>query len=212
MIARFAYPMMLDLTGITILIVGAGAVAVRKVRGLLDAGAQDIRVAAIRFDPRMPESPAVRWIAEPYRPDHLDGVRLAFAATDRPDVNDAVVGDARQRGIWANRADADAEPEGDFSTPAVLRRGQVTITVSAGSAALAAAIRDGLNENFDPRWQAMADAMLELRPLLRDSGLPLAARAELFRELSREQALQRLNDEGPEPLRRWVIDRIHPQP
>ena len=41
----FGYPVMLDLTGADVLVVGGGAVAARKVAGLVEAGARVTVVA-----------------------------------------------------------------------------------------------------------------------------------------------------------------------
>src|SRR5687768_11992217 len=88
---RFGYPLMLDLTDRPVVIVGGGEVAVRKVRGLLDAGAPRITVVATDFHADLP--PTVVRVAERYEARHLDGAELVFAATDGREVNDAVVRD-----------------------------------------------------------------------------------------------------------------------
>src|SRR4051812_24882443 len=102
---RFNYPLMLDVTDRPVVIVGGGAVAVRKVRGLLEAGATKITVVATDFHADLP--PGVSRVAERYEPRHVDGAELVFAATDRPEVNDAVVRDCRARRILVQRADND---------------------------------------------------------------------------------------------------------
>src|SRR5438874_11292581 len=48
---RCAYPLMLDLRDRLVVIVGGGAVAARKARGLLDAGATRVRVISPTFTP-----------------------------------------------------------------------------------------------------------------------------------------------------------------
>jgi siroheme synthase (precorrin-2 oxidase/ferrochelatase) len=124
-------------------------------------------------------------------------------------VNDAVVRDARARGILVNRADADEEDPGDFTVPAKWRGGAVTVAVSAGgSAALAVLVRDGLAGRFDPRWSRMADAMAVLRPALRDAmGLEPAARRLVFRDLATEEALDVLHQRDVTGLLDWLRQR-----
>ncbi|MDQ3737844.1 MAG: bifunctional precorrin-2 dehydrogenase/sirohydrochlorin ferrochelatase, partial [Actinomycetota bacterium] len=46
---RFGYPVFLDLHGVPVLVVGAGAVGVRKIRGLVTAGA-NVHVVALDID------------------------------------------------------------------------------------------------------------------------------------------------------------------
>jgi siroheme synthase-like protein len=127
-------------------IVGGGRVGARKANGLIAAGATRIRCVSPRFADDFPM--AVECIAEMYCERFLEGAALVFAATDRPEVNGAVVRDARRLGILVNRADGDDSNPGDFTVPAKLQDGPVTITASAGSAALSAEIcaygrRDG---------------------------------------------------------------------
>ena len=90
-----------------------------------------VRVVAPEIDAQMP--PPVERIKEKYAPRHLDDAALVFAATNSRDVNDAVTRDAHERGILVNQADDPAMS--DFTTPAQLKRGLVTIAVSAGSPA-----------------------------------------------------------------------------
>ena len=98
-----AYPLMLDVTGRLVVIVGGGPVAVRKVKGLLDAGATRVRVVAPECHASMPAG--VERVVAAYDAPHLDGASLVFASTDSADVNDRVARDAAERGIWVNRSD-----------------------------------------------------------------------------------------------------------
>ncbi len=110
------------------LVVGAGKVALRKTRGLLDAGAS-VTVVAPHWV-REFESLAVRRIRRGFRTSDLAGVALVFAATDNRGVNRRIGIAARRRGIFANVADS-AE-ECDFVVPARLERGGVQIAIATG--------------------------------------------------------------------------------
>lgn len=201
-----AYPLMLDVSNRLIVIVGGGGVAARKAKGLIEAGASRIRVISPAVCESMP--PAVERLQRPYKDGDLSGVSLAFAATDRPEVNDAVVRDANRLGILVNRADVDDDAPGDFTTPALLREGDLLLTVSAGgSPALAAAVRDGLRDRLDQRWVAMAAAMRTLRPRIRDGGLPIERRREAFRDLASDEAMDVLRQGGLDALWTWLGER-----
>jgi siroheme synthase-like protein len=199
---------MLDVTDRLVVIIGGGAVASRKAKGVLKAGATRVKVVAPSIDMDVPAD--VERVASTYEPAHLEGAGLVFAATDSEEVNATVLRDARQRGVLACRADADDAEPGDFVTPAQLTRGRVVVAVSAGSAALSAAVRDGLGERFDDRWADMAEAMVVLRPLVRDSGLPQDRRAAVFRDLASSEALGVLAEGGAGALQAWVVAR-HPE-
>ena len=204
---RFAYPVMLDVTERPIVIVGGGAVAARKVRTLLDAGATRIRVVAPTFHEEL--SPAVERVRAAYEPSHIAGASLVFAATDSAEVNDRVARDARAAGALVNRLD-EGDPPGDFVTPAGWRQGQVLLAVSAGSPALSVAIRDDLVAQLDDRYLRMADVMTELRPRVRDSGVEPDQRAAIFRELAGDDACDVLMEHGEVGLYQWLAQR-HPE-
>ena len=200
------YPILLDLRDAKIVIVGGGKVAARKAAGLIEAGAADITVIAPEIAGVFASS--VRQIKQSYAPEILTDATLVFAATDRAEVNAKVVRDARSKGILVNRADADADPTGDFITPAKLVVGDITLTVSAGSAALSVMIRDGLRDRLDPRWVKLAEVMRTLRPWLRDEvGLTPVQRAAAFRMLATPEALDRATD-GVDALRTWILSSI----
>ena len=203
---RHAYPLLLDVTDRLVVIVGGGAVAARKVRGIHGAGGKRVRCVAPQFTSDFPVE--VERIAQEYAPAHLDGADLVFAATDNHAVNDAVVRDCRQRSIWVNRADSDEDKPADFVTPAKWEKGPVIVTVSAGSAALAAALRDQIAGAIDPRYIAMAQAMQELRPMILASKLDADRRSAIFRELAAEPALDLLDKQGIDGLRRWLNERL----
>jgi precorrin-2 dehydrogenase/sirohydrochlorin ferrochelatase len=204
----FTYPLMLDVSSRPIVIIGGGNVATRKAKTLLDCGAAQIRVVAPDVSADMPQG--VQLIRENYQPYHLDHASLVFAATDSSEVNDQIVADARARNLLVCRADVAEDSAGDFSTPALLRKGHVTVTVSAGSPALSALIRDQLANVWDRRWSAMAQAMESLRPQILASSLRPDERTQVFRELATQEALEILESCGLAGLKTWLTTR-HPQ-
>ena len=108
-------------------------------------------------------SAAVEVRRRPYREGDLEGAFLAFAATDRREVNAAVAWEAQERGIPVNVAD---EPsEGDFVLPSTLRRGQLQVAVSTGGASptLAQRIRLELEDIFGYEWASVVEALHRVR-------------------------------------------------
>jgi precorrin-2 dehydrogenase/sirohydrochlorin ferrochelatase len=199
--------MMLDVRARLIVIVGGGGVASRKAAGLLDAGATRVRAVSLDFQPTFPVG--IDRLHKPYDRSDLDGAALVFAATSSPSVNQAVVADAHKIGALVCRADADAESPGDFATPAAFRRGEVVVSTSAGSAALAVTIRNGLAERFDPRWEAMATALQSLRPRIQQRlAVNDSRRAALLRDLAGEAALAVLASGGEAALWAWLNQRL----
>ena len=138
------YPIFLDLKDRPVLVVGAGKVALRKARGLVEAGAR-VTVVAPEWEPEFEDLP-VRRIARRFRASDLGGVQLVFAATDDRLTNHRVGVAAKGRGIFANIADSATEC--DFIVPARVQRGAVQIAVSTGgeSPRLSAELRRKLEE------------------------------------------------------------------
>jgi siroheme synthase-like protein len=122
------YPVFLDLKDRPVLVVGAGRVALRKTRGLLEAGAR-VTVVAPDFLPEFDDLP-VRAVRRPFRATDLAGAVLVFAATDDRLVNHRVGIAAKGRGVFANIADSAGEC--DFIVPARVERDEIHIAISTG--------------------------------------------------------------------------------
>jgi precorrin-2 dehydrogenase / sirohydrochlorin ferrochelatase len=192
------FPLFLDLRDCLCLMVGAGPVGRRKARALLDAGAR-VRWLAPEDPPGERDLARLELVLEPYRPEHLDGVRLAIAAAT-PEVNRRVVADARARGIWVNSA---TDPDGgDTFFAATLRRGDLIVAVGTGghAPALARQVRDRLEAQLDETFGLWAALLAELRPLVRER-VPAAQRRALLEKLADWGWLERLRSEGVEAVR-----------
>ncbi len=122
------YPVYLDLVDQPVLVVGAGKVALRKAKGLVEAGAQVTVVAPsmLAAFSRLP----VRLVRRRFRASDLSGVRLVFAATDDRRTNRRIGALAKARGLWVNVADS-AEECG-FLVPARITRGSIQVAISTG--------------------------------------------------------------------------------
>ena len=180
------FPVTLDLTGRTVVVVGYGAVGRRKAAAAQAAGA-DVRVVA-------PE------VNEPYHPDHLAGAALVFACAP-PEVNARVVADARADNIWVNSASDPAA--GDFTLPAVLPVGGLWVAVSTGGAApgLARRVRDRLAAQFDTTFAAWVELLNEMRREVLAAVPDPARRRELLDGFADWPWLDRLRAEGAEAVR-----------
>lgn len=159
----FAYPIVVDLTGRPCLVIGGGAVALRKVAGLVEAGAR-VTVVSPWLTPallRLAAEAPLCWRPREYAQGDVAGFTLVMVATDDRAVNVAVAAECRERGIWVNCADDPARC--DFILPSVLRRGAVTVAVSTGgrSPTLARLLREDLDallpRDVAPLTEVIAD-------------------------------------------------------
>jgi precorrin-2 dehydrogenase/sirohydrochlorin ferrochelatase len=197
------YPILLDVRDKRIVIVGGGAVALRKAKKLAEAGANNLTAIAPRFAPGFPRN--VRKITATFRPAHLANATLVFAATDSIAVNAAVAKAARKRNALLSRAD---DEDGDFKSGAAMQEGNITLCVWSESPALSAAVRDKLKERWDSNWSKMSRAMQTLRPMILKSGLSPQKRQSLLRDLACEAAMSKLAASGIKGLREWTKLKI----
>lgn len=192
------YPIILDLSDWLCLVVGGGEVAERKVAGLLKAGAAVRVVSPTLVAPLAADAAAgrIEHRARFFTPSDLAGVQLVIAATDDREVNAAVAAEARARGALVNVADA--PEEGNFWVPAVVRRGELTLTVSTGRAspALARRLRQQLEAEFGPEWGAYVGLLGALRPLVLARQPDSDRRQALFRDLAASSELPARLAEG----------------
>jgi uroporphyrin-III C-methyltransferase/precorrin-2 dehydrogenase/sirohydrochlorin ferrochelatase len=135
------FPLLLDVTGRAVLVVGGGAVATRRVQALVTSGAE-VRVVAPEVSDDIAATPAAV-SRRPFDLADLDQVWLVFACTSDPAVNAAVAAAALARRVFCVRADDAAH--GTARTPAVVRRDDVTVAVNGGDdPRRAAALRDAI--------------------------------------------------------------------
>jgi len=137
------YPLLLQLAGKRVCVIGGGAVATRRTRALIEAGAR-VSVISPTATEQLLALP-VDWHERAYADGDLAGAWLVHAATDDPDVNAAVAAEAEREHIWCIRADDAAHSPA--WVPAVLRDGDITVAVNAGrNPGVAKAVRDGVRE------------------------------------------------------------------
>lgn len=141
------YPIFLDLRDRPVLVVGAGKTALRKARGLVDAGAR-VTVVAPEAEPEF-AALEVRFIERRFRATDLNGMMLVFAATDDRLTNHRVAIAAKGRGLFANIADSGEEC--DFVTPIRVQRGgsQAALYTKAAGVRIPAEVRRTIEELLD---------------------------------------------------------------
>ena len=179
------YPLNVDLSGRSLILVGGGRVAERKVRGILSAGTEtSICVIAPKITMVLQEHAAAGrlcWKQACYADGMLEGAFLVYAATDLREVNAAVAAEAKRRGIPVNVIDDPAAST--FQVPASIRRGELILSVSTagGSPALSRAIRMELEEMYPPAFGMWLERVSCLRVELQESISSSSARTRFWR-------------------------------
>ena len=159
------YPVFLKLEGRLCVVIGAGRVAERRVRGLCEAGAR-VRVVGITATEgilKLADEGVVHLYQRAFEPSDLEGSALVIAATDHVDVNRAVQTAAKCRGILF--CGADPHTDSDFIVPAVVRRGDLQVAISTGgnSPAYAALLRREIETFLEDGHVDFLDMMADLR-------------------------------------------------
>ena len=177
------FPMFVPLEGRRGLVVGGGAVALRKLEKLAPYGAS-IRVIAPQILPEIEAMPDVEPVRRALQPSdlHVDWA-FVIAATDDPHTNHLIAGQCNQRRIPVNVVDDPAHCS--FLFPALVQRGPLSVGVSTGGASPTAAIW------FKERIEAMVPERLEDILLWLHAQRP-AIKARIPEEGARAAALRRL--------------------
>jgi len=169
------YPVSLNIRGRKCVVVGGGEVALRKVRVLLEHGA-DVEVISPDLYPelaRLAESGEISVCNNTYEMGDLSSAFLAIAATDDVETNQRVAEEARSNSVLVNVVD-DAE-NSDFIVPSYLRRDGLTIAVSTSgqSPALARKIRTRLENEITKQYGPLTHVIREVRSEIRREGIKI---------------------------------------
>ena len=175
------FPLFIDLRDRTVLVVGGGSVADRKIGLLLAAGAR-VQVVAAALGAGVADrvrTGAVAHAGSSFEARQLDGAWFAIAATDDPALNAAVAAAANARRIPVNVVDDRA-----LSTailPSMIDRSPVQVAVSTGGASpvFARHLRERLEAMLDESTGALAAFVERWREQLRAYGVAVRERRRL---------------------------------
>lgn len=163
------YPVMLDPSQWFILVVGGGEVALRRVRGLLEAGGRP-DIVAPDVHPELYEliqAHRLEWRQREFMEGDTAEHDLVFAATDSAEVNARVGREAGGEGSLFNLADDPAQSR--FHVPAAIRHDDVVVAFSTGGASplLARRVRERLETVATPGLGRAAARLAEVRKEIR---------------------------------------------
>jgi siroheme synthase-like protein len=173
------YPIFLNLQDKKCVVVGGGKVALRKIKMLLDCGA-NVFVISPTSHPEIrkwSERKAIHWIQRDYKAGDLKNAVITLSCTDVKAVNRKVAEEARKSGVLVNVAD---DPQqSDFITPSFFKRGNLMVAVSTSgvSPALARKIRTELEKNFGKEYASLSSLIGEVRSTLKEKGYRVGTEA-----------------------------------
>lgn len=182
------YPINVNITDKLCIVVGGGAVALRKTKSLLAGGAK-IRVISPEVHAELQvlaRNKEIEWFTREFVEGDLKEAFLVFAATNNHEAQVLIAREAGKYAVLLNSAD---DPQNShFHVPAHFRRGKmlVTVSTSGSSPALAKKIRQQLEIVVVPEYEIVADLFSLIREKVVDADGDSLANAELFRRLMQE--------------------------
>ncbi|MGJ8678800.1 siroheme synthase CysG [Paraglaciecola sp.] len=129
------FPIFLDTTNLSCLVVGAGEVAARKVELLLKSKANITVVAPWACDTvqGLASENKITFHEKSYQESDLDNIQMVFVATNNSETNIQVHAHATAKKILVNVVDN--TPLCQFITPSIVDRSPITIAISSGGVA-----------------------------------------------------------------------------
>jgi precorrin-2 dehydrogenase/sirohydrochlorin ferrochelatase len=185
------YPVFLAISNKTVLVVGGGMVAQRKVETLLGYDAE-IGLIAKKLTPRLEalaEDGKVEYLGQDFNEEHLNNVMLLFAATDDTTFNREISMAAQTRGILVNAVDQPADC--NFIVPSIVKSGdlQIAVSTSGKSPALAKMLREQLEARFGSEYEIFLDLMSRIRKEVLSKGLPQNINMAIFNRIVRSHMI-----------------------
>jgi precorrin-2 dehydrogenase/sirohydrochlorin ferrochelatase len=165
------FPIVLDLSTLSVILVGNGPQATRRLALLDEDRAGSVTVYAPEPSEALVSAARSRMRRRWPTPAEIASARLLLIAdgVEASALSD-LVAVARAAGTLVNVED---RPKlSDFHSPAVVRRGDLLVTISTGgrSPALARSLGRFLTEVFGPEWQARLEDLAALRAQWREAG------------------------------------------
>ncbi|MBQ3726128.1 MAG: bifunctional precorrin-2 dehydrogenase/sirohydrochlorin ferrochelatase [Selenomonadaceae bacterium] len=195
------YPLNLDVEKKSCAVVGGGEVALRKIRGLLAAGA-NVKVISPEVCAEVEElfkRGEISWARENFSEEMLGDEIILIAATNDPEVNRRAAQAARAKKILVNVVEGAG---GNFNVPSTIRRGELLLTISTGanspafSKFLRQMLEAELGENFGAGLEKISARREEIKKLLPNP----RARKIFWQKILTQETWQLLKDGRLEQL------------
>lgn len=188
------YPVSLNLKGKKCIVFGAGKIALRRIRRLIDSGAY-VTVTAPEPCPEGFENTI--YIRNCYKSELIDGYFMVFACTDSEKINAQIVHDSQEKGILVSSVTADSECISDFSVPASRTCKDVTISADTGGKApsLSAMICREIEKDIEI-YGELCEYIGKYRDAVRKNITDKSHRMKIMKLLASEKALSVFRNGG----------------
>ncbi|MFW0700935.1 siroheme synthase CysG [Pantoea sp. R13S299] len=204
------FPLFCRLQGRRCLLVGAGDVAERKARLLLEAGAE-LRVGAPDFSPAFREwaqQKAITLLPGHFDPGWLTGCWLVVAATNDDAVNQQVAEAAEKQQIFCNLVDAPQQASAIM--PSIIDRSPLMVAVSSGGRApvLARLLREKLEAMLPQHLGQLAQLAGTLRDRVKKQFGSINARRHFWERFFNSERLAQTLANGDGERAEQITDAL----
>jgi len=193
------YPVYLELKDRRVVIIGAGAVALRKAKTLLEAKARLVIVDE-KIDDMLAalcRNANAELIRSRYSKEYLLGAVLVIAATNDEKINKQIYKDCQELEILCNVVD---QPQAcDFFGPATVRRGnlQIAVATNGNCPAYAGHIKKKLEKIFTEKHGQFLDELQIFRTQMFEQICDPAQRKTILGKLVADESFDYFLENGP---------------
>lgn len=157
------YPIMINLDGKEVTVIGGGKIAYRKVKNFIDFGYK-VKVISIDFIEKFKDiENSIDLIKDEYREEYIENSFIVVAATNNKSINEAIGMYCIKKNKLVNVVD---NPKlSSYTVPSAIRRGDLVIGISTSgkSPSLAAKIKKDLEQIYDDSYEEYIQLLGEIR-------------------------------------------------
>jgi len=190
------YPIMLNITNKKCLVIGGGNVAYRKILSLLEFGGTVTAIAPkfIKDIWELSKNNRIELIDRKYQKKDVQNYNLVIVATNDKMLNKEISKECIENNIPVNVVD-DKELS-TFITPSVIRRGDLTISISTNgkSPLLSKRIREMLENVIVEEFGGLISELSSTRDKLKSSSMSLDEKIKLYDDIIRKSNLLKRDD------------------
>ncbi|WP_088072896.1 precorrin-2 dehydrogenase/sirohydrochlorin ferrochelatase family protein [Gottfriedia luciferensis] len=148
-------PLLFSLQNKKVIIIGGGNIALRKAKSFLNSGAS-ITIISPQLHDELKKIPSILWIKKHFEKDDILDAHIVVAATDNQYIN-KFIGECTTDFQWFN--DVSDQKNSDFYTPAVVRRGDLVVSISTSgkSPVLSKKLKRELENYFDNHFNEIVN-------------------------------------------------------
>lgn len=183
-------PMMIDLKGKKVVVIGGGKIAQRRITTLLDNDAiiSVISPTVTKTIESLHIQKSVHWHEKIFEESDLDNAFLIIVATNNSAINRWVIESAPKTALINAVEDA---TQGNVQFPIHLKRGKLSIAISTtgASPAFAKKIKHDLESEYDERYQAYMDFLFDARQLVKTANIESNEKKEILHSLINDALL-----------------------